>query len=63
MHPIDLSKILSKYKKGWLALSPDNRKLIAKGKTLKEVLKGAKEKGIENPSVLKAVPIKHLFAG
>ncbi len=63
MRPIDLSEILSKYKKGWLALSPDNRKLIAKGKTLKEVLKRGKEKGIENPSVLKAVPIKHLFAG
>lgn len=60
---IDLSKILSKYKKGWLALSPDNRKLIATGKTLGEALEKARKKGVENPGLLKATPVPHLFVG
>lgn len=60
---IDLSKILSKYKKGWLALSPDNRKFVAAGVTLEEVLAKAKKKGVNNPSVLKAAPLKHYFVG
>lgn len=63
MKIVDLSKILTKYKRGWLALSPDNRSLIARGKTLKEVLQKAKKKGIENPSVLKAAPVNNLFVG
>jgi len=61
--PIDLSKILAKYKKGWIALSPDNKKLIAIGKTLKEVLSESEKKGISNPTVFKSAPVKNLFAG
>lgn len=60
---IDLSKILSKYKKGWLALTADNRNLVATGKTLEEVLRRAKQKGVENPSVMKAAPVDRLFIG
>lgn len=60
---VNLSKILSKHKKGWLALSPDNRKLVATGETLKEALKRAKKKGVEDPSLLKAAPVRHLFVG
>ena len=60
---VDLSKILAKYKKGWLALSADNKSLIATGKTLEEVLKKAREKGVGNPSVLKTTPVNNLFVG
>jgi len=60
---IDLSKILSKYKKGWLALSPDNRKLIAAGRSLEEVLEKARRKGVVNPGLLKATPVNRLFIG
>jgi len=60
---INLSKILAKNKKGWLALTPDSWKLIARGKTLKEVLEKAEKKGIRNPSVLKAVPMENLLVG
>lgn len=60
---IDLSKILSKYKKGWLALSPDNWELIATGKTLEEALEKAREKGVKNPGLLKAAPVDRLFIG
>lgn len=63
MSAVDLSKILSRYKKGWLALSSDNQRLVATGKTLDEVLKRAEKKGVENPSVFKAAPVSRLFAG
>lgn len=60
---IDLSKILSKHKKGWLALSSNNKMLLATGATLEEVLKKAKKKGVDNPSVLKSSPLENLFSG
>lgn len=60
---VNLSKVLAKYKKGWLAFSPSNWHLVATGKNLKEVLKRAQEKGIKNPSVLKAAPVKNLLVG
>jgi len=58
---IDLSKILSKYKKDWLALSPNNKVLLAAGNTLVEVLKKAKKKGVDNPSVLKSGPLENFL--
>lgn len=64
MKPIDISEILKKHKKGWLALSPDNRKFITSGKTLEEVLVRAQKKGIARPSVMKAVTFdKHFYIG
>ena len=60
---IDLSKILSKHKEGWLALSPKDKKLIAKEKTLKEVLRKSKRKGVENPIIFKVAPVKNLLIG
>lgn len=63
MKNINLSSILKKHTEGWLAFSPDNRRLVATGKTLKEVLKKSREKGIKDPSVLKAAPFQAMFAG
>jgi len=60
---VDLSKILTRYKKGWIALTPDNQSLLATGKTLEVVLRKAKQKGVKDPSVLKAAPVEHLFVG
>lgn len=59
----DLSKILSKYKKGWLALTPDNKKLVAAGVTLEDVLVKAKKKGIDNPTVFKSAPVENYLIG
>ena len=59
----DLSKILKKHKTGWLALTPNNDKLVAKGKTLKEVLKYAKKKGVDKPTLLKAPSLDNYFIG
>jgi len=63
MSKVDLRKILAKNTSGWLALTQDNRKKIASGKTLSEVLLKAKEKGIENPSVLKVPNLKTAYVG
>lgn len=60
---IDLSKILLRHKKGWIALTPDNRKLLASGNTLKQVLVKANRKGVTNPTVFKAVSLEHFAVG
>lgn len=49
----DLSKILRPYHNEWVALSSDEKKVIASGKTLKEALKEAREKGMDNPIMTK----------
>ncbi len=59
----DLSKILKKHKTGWLALTPDNKELVAKGKTLKELLTCAKKKGVDKPTVFKTASIDNYFIG
>ncbi len=44
---IDFVKLLKNYKSGWVAISNDFSKVVASGKTLKEVMtkaKGIKEK-------------------
>lgn len=42
---IDLSKVLSKHKSGWVAVSKDYKRVIATGETLKEVSESLKKKG------------------
>lgn len=63
MRPIDLSQILARHKRGWIALTPDNRKFLTAGNTLKEVIIKANRKGVSNPTVFKAVPVKNLAVG
>ena len=61
--PIDLTNILRKYKKGWIALSADSRRLVATGNSLNKVLKVANSKGVINPTIFKSAPVKNLFVG
>lgn len=63
MSKIDLRKILNKHKSGWLALTPDNKKEVASGKTLNEVLSKAKAKGIDKPSVFKIPNLETYYVG
>lgn len=46
---IDWTKIYEKYKGLWVALKDDEKTVVASGKTAKEALNKAKEKGYENP--------------
>lgn len=63
MRTINLSKILAKYKKGWIALTPDNRKFLTSGKTLQQVLETAHRRGVAHPSVFKAIPAENFSVG
>ncbi|MBI3337669.1 MAG: hypothetical protein HY005_03600 [Candidatus Staskawiczbacteria bacterium] len=63
MKIIDMTKILSENKSGWIAISPKDNKLVAKGKTLKKVLQESSKKGIEKPIVFKSAPVNTIFAG
>jgi len=54
----DLSKILEPYSNEWVALSEDEEKVVSHGKTVKEVIEKAKEKGVNSPIVTK-VPIEY----
>lgn len=60
---IDLSKILPRNSKEWVALTPDNKKLVARGKTLQKVLEESEKKGVSNPSVLKLAPFRNSLIG
>ena len=55
---IDLSKVLAKYRNCWVALSRDERKVIASGKTPKEALTQARLKGEADP-ILMWAPKEH----
>ena len=61
--PINLTKILGRYKKGWVALTGDSRRFIAAGSSLSQVLEVAKSKGVADPTVFKPAPVKNLFVG
>ena len=63
MFSVDLRKILKKHKSGWLALTTDNKKEVASGKTLKEVLSKARARGVERPSVLKVPNLETYYVG
>lgn len=54
MKPIDLSKIISKYKTGWIALKPDYSRVVGFGKTPKQAIEAARIKGIGSPVLMRA---------
>lgn len=52
MAAIDWTDIYKRYKGKWVALSsPRENKVIATGKTLKEIIEKAEKKGIKHPLV------------
>lgn len=44
---INLAKLLKGYKKGWIGISSDHKRVVVWGKTLKEARKKEKEKKIK----------------
>ena len=55
---IDLTKILAKYANCWIALSADERRVVASGKHPQQALKKAKAKGERDPIMMWA-PKEH----
>lgn len=54
MKPIDLTKTIKKYTAGWLALSPDYKKVVGHGKTIKSASNQAKSVGVSEPIMMRA---------
>ena len=52
----DFTEIYKKYKGKWVALAPDEKSVVASGKTLKKILEDAKKKGFEQPIVMRVPP-------
>ena len=50
---IDWTKNFEKYRGSWVALKEDQLTVIANGKTVKEVLSKAKDKGMPDPILFK----------
>lgn len=60
---IDLTKVIRQYKNKWVALTSDNRQVVASGFSLKSVLESARKKRIKDPSVFKVPSTDKLFIG
>lgn len=54
MKPIDLTKVLKGYTTGWVALSPDYKRVVGHGKTLKKAVERAISRGVDNPILMRA---------
>lgn len=54
---MDFTQIYKKYKGLWVALSPNEEKVIGKGRTVKTAVSQAKKRGIATPYLFK-VPNK-----
>lgn len=54
MKQIDLTKVVKKYTSGWLALSPDYKKVVGHGKTIKKAVNQAESQGIKEPVLMRA---------
>ncbi len=54
MKQIDLSKVIKKYTSGWIALSPDYKKVVGHGKTIKKAANEAQLQGIKEPILMRA---------
>jgi hypothetical protein len=50
---IDWTKIYKKYKGLWVGLKDDNKTVVAAGKTIKEMMKKARENGYQDPIVFR----------
>lgn len=61
MTPIDLTTVLKDAPAGeWIALSNGQERIVATAPSLDEAVKAAKEKGEQNPVVLKVPPVSAL---
>lgn len=54
MKPIDLTKVILKYTSGWIALSPDYKKVVGHGQTIKKAVNKAQLQGIKDPVLMRA---------
>ncbi len=54
MKQIDLTRVIKKYTSGWLALSPDYKKVVGHAQTVEKAVDQAKSGGVKNPVLMRA---------
>ena len=59
MPVVDMVKIEKRYAGQWVALSDDQKRVIAAGQTLKDALANARKKGVRDP-ILSKIPREFL---
>ena len=59
----DLAAILKPCASGWVALSPDEREVVASAPTLEQTHREAEKKGCPHPVLLQVVPSDKGFIG
>lgn len=53
MKQIDLTRIIKKYTSGWIALSPDYKKVVGHGKTIEKATKEALINEFKDPILMR----------
>lgn len=59
----DFTDLLKPYSSGWVALSPDERQVVASAPTVEEAHREAEKKGCPHPVLLQVVPPDKGFIG
>ena len=59
----DFTDLLKPYASGWVALSPDEREVVASAPTVEEAHREAEKKGCSHPVLLQVVPPDKGFIG
>jgi len=52
--PIDLTRLMEPYQGQWVALTPDEKRVVGASANLDEALKQAKDKGFPQPFIVKS---------
>ena len=52
----NLTELLKPYQSGWVALSSDERQVVAAAETLREARKQAERRGTHDPVFIKVIP-------
>jgi len=52
----DLTPLLNPYRSGWVALSPDERRVVGAGETLRDARARAMDAGVRNAVFVKVIP-------
>ena len=59
----DMTALLRPYASGWVALTPDERKVVASGPSIEEAHAAAARKGCLHPVLLQVIPPGRGFIG
>lgn len=59
----DLAELLRPYRSGWVALTPDEREVVAAGPTVEEVHAAAVQRGHLHPLLVPIIPPDGGFVG